>query len=158
MAVCPVRRQCSRFQAPGYTEVQGWTRPGSSRISRLGGWANGALHCCTNSHCNPITLEAPQLLHGRTAGSPCRDGNGPGSLITIITESKLKKKDEGETRKAREKGEVKGEGSRRKPTGNYLPSLSLRLSLKLRLSLYISLMVEQDSLIRFTSCSLRIPY
>ena len=41
VAVYPVRRQCPRFQASGYTEaVQSWLRPGSSRIPRLGGRAN----------------------------------------------------------------------------------------------------------------------
>ena len=76
VAVCPVRRQCPRFQAPGY-KMQSWARPGSSWISRLGGRANGALHCCTNIHCNPITLKAPQLLRRRTAGSPRRDKKTP---------------------------------------------------------------------------------
>ena len=55
--------------------VQSWSRPGSSRIPRLRGWANGALGNPTDSHCNPITRKAPQLLQGRTAGSPCRDKN-----------------------------------------------------------------------------------
>ena len=154
MAVCPVRRQCPRFQAPGYTEVQSWTRPGSLRISRLGGRANGALHYCTNNHCNPITLEAPQLLHGRTAGSPCRDKNAPvRSSHSSQNLSGRKERDE-----RRKKSKVKGEERCRKPVGDYLPSLSLRLSLKLRLSLYISLMVEQESLIKLTSCSLRFSY
>ena len=44
VAVYPVRRQCPRFQASGYTEtVQSWLRPGSSRIPRLGGRANALL-------------------------------------------------------------------------------------------------------------------
>ena len=55
---------------------------------RLGQWRPPVN--CTNYHCNPITRKAPQLLHGRTAGSPCRDGNGQGPLITSITEPKLK--------------------------------------------------------------------
>jgi hypothetical protein len=76
VAVCPVRRQCPRSQAPGY-KMQSWARPGSLRISGLEGRANGAFHCCTNIHCNPITLKAPQLLRGRTAGSPRRDEKPP---------------------------------------------------------------------------------
>ena len=75
VAVYPVRRQCPRFQASGYTIhiMQSWSRPGSSRIPRLGGRANGALGNPTDSHCNPITRKAPHLLQRRTAGSPCRD-------------------------------------------------------------------------------------
>ena len=83
VAVCPVRRQCPRFQAPGY-KMQSWARPGSSRISRLGGRANGALHCCPKIHCNPITLKAPQLLRRRTAGSPRRDKRPPPPQCDLI--------------------------------------------------------------------------
>ncbi len=44
VAVYPVRRQCPRFQASGYTEaVQSWLRPGSSRIPRLRSRANALL-------------------------------------------------------------------------------------------------------------------
>ena len=58
----------------------------------------------TNSHCNPITREAPQLLHGRTAGSPCRDRNDPGSLIASFTEPKLtRRRKTGEKREAQRK-------------------------------------------------------
>ena len=68
MAVCPVADSVQDFR-----HQDSWIRPGSSRIPRLGGRANGALGNPTDSHCNPITRKAPPFLHRRSVGSPCRD-------------------------------------------------------------------------------------
>ena len=111
VAVYPVRRQCPRFQASGYTIhiMQSWSRPGSSRIPRLGGRANGALGNPTDNHCNPITRKAPHLLQRRTAGSPCRDKITPIPMHYSCTADSrnLRGKGDGKKRK-KEKKKVAG--------------------------------------------------
>ena len=76
---------------------------------RLGQWRPPVN--CTNYHCNPITRKAPQLLHGRTAGSPCRDGDGPESSIASITDPKqgVEKGRERGTRRRKRRGKRKAE-------------------------------------------------
>ena len=54
---------------------------------------------------------APQLLHGRTAGSPCRNKNDDKKFITSITDPKLKRT-KGEKDKGKKKEGKKGRTKR----------------------------------------------
>ena len=80
VAVYPVRRQCPRCQASGFTDhdqgphgypvLEGRPMTLLSVLVSTGGTFIRSLLTFTVT---PHTRKAPQLLHGRTAGSPCRD-------------------------------------------------------------------------------------
>ena len=80
VTVCPVRRQCPRCQASGFTDhdqgprgypvLEGRPMTLLSVLVSTGGTFIRSLLTLTVT---PHTRKAPQLLHGRTAGSPCRN-------------------------------------------------------------------------------------
>ena len=80
VAVCPVRRQCPRCQASGFTDhdqgphgypvLEGRPMTLLSVLVSTGGTFIRSLLTFTVT---PHTRKAPQLLHRRTAGSLCRD-------------------------------------------------------------------------------------
>ena len=80
MAVCPVRRQCPRCQASGFTDhdqgPHGYPvsegRP-MTLLSVLVSTDIAFLLSLLTFTVTPHTRKAPQLLHRRTAGSLCRD-------------------------------------------------------------------------------------
>ena len=84
----PRTQTVSEISGDRIHNVQSCSRPGSSRIPRLGGRANDpAFGTCvywwtlhtfpTSIHCNFITRKAPRLLRARTAGSTRRDKTLP---------------------------------------------------------------------------------
>ena len=75
---------------------------------RLGQWRPPVN--CTNSHCNPITLKASLFLHGRTAGSPCRDGGqlAHASAPIRIPEEETEKQGDKRKRAQNKKEEERG--------------------------------------------------
>ena len=97
--------------------VQSCSRPGSSRIPRLGGSANDpAFGSCvywwnlhtfpTSIHCNLITRKAPRLLRARTAGSTRRDR----TLTSVSRLHQRIRKQEDRKKRERKGGRVDTEG------------------------------------------------
>ena len=82
----------------------------ASRIPRLGGRRSSQCPAFStyvywwNLHIFSIIRKAPRLLHGRTAGSPCRDKS---DRMKFITDPKLEEKKGGKDKGKKRKKEIK---------------------------------------------------